>query len=104
MKTIRQNKLINQYFFCSSQERYKLGYNSSPGIKLVADSPIRQNSPLNGQGLDVTPYQPPWQALVDYAMNSNIANENLDTGSPDFKRLFHQVARICTLTFFYRLC
>lgn len=82
-----------QFFTCFSsiQERFKLGHEHSPGIKMIADSPVRPISPLNSHGLDVTQYQPPWQALNEFAMNSNFNNDHLDTNNPEFKRLLQQV-------------
>lgn len=87
--TMIYSRYIN-YSFLFLQDRFKLGYNSSHGIKLVAHSPVRPMSPSMGQGIDVTHYQPPWQALTEFAMNPR--NDNVDAcSSPDFKRLFHEV-------------
>lgn len=58
---------------------------------MVAQSPIQSNTLLNGQALDVTQYQPPWQALSDFAMSSNFDNDQLDPNHPEFRRLAQQV-------------
>lgn len=59
---------------------------------MVAQSPIQSNTLLNGQALDVTQYQPPWQALSEFAMSSNFDNDHLDPNHPEFRRLAQQVS------------
>lgn len=58
---------------------------------MTAHSPVRPISPYSGQCIEVTQYQPPWQALNDFAMNSNFDSDHMDTNNPEYKRLFHQV-------------
>lgn len=74
------------------QERFKIGHEHTAGIKMTAHSPVRPISPYSGQCIEVTQYQPPWQALNDFAMNSNFDSDHMDTNNPEYKRLFHQVS------------
>lgn len=87
--------------FGSLQEGRKLGYGMQ-GIPMVASSPVRHDSPLNLHGLEVTAYQPPWKALSDFALHSDLdSNGAINTHTPAFQHLVNQVRiRICLLVFF----
>jgi hypothetical protein len=39
---------------------------------MVASSPVRHESNLQGQQVEVQSYQPPWKALSEFAMQSEI--------------------------------
>lgn len=71
---------------------------------MTAHSPVRPISPYSGQCLEVTQYQPPWQALNDFAMNSNFDNDHMDTNNPEYKRLFHQVGRYAFTYYYFFRC
>lgn len=58
---------------------------------MIANSPVRQNSPLNMHGLDVVPYQPPWKALSEFALYANLENDVINQHNPAFRRLVNQV-------------
>lgn len=58
---------------------------------MTAHSPIRPMSPYNEHCIEVTQYQPPWQALNDFAVNTNFDNNRVDANNPEYKRLYHQV-------------
>lgn len=74
-----------------TQEGRKLGYGMQ-GIPMVASSPVRHDSPLNMHGLEVTAYQPPWKALSDFALHSDLdSNGAINTHTPAFQHLVNQV-------------
>ena len=58
---------------------------------MIANSPVPQHSPSNSYGMDVASYQPPWQALSDFAANAYNNSEYLDPMHPNFQRLAHQM-------------
>lgn len=63
------------------------------GVPMIANSPVRQNSPLNMHGIDVVPYQPPWKALSEFALYANLENNDnvINQHNPAFRRLVNQV-------------
>ena len=62
------------------------------GIPMIASSPVRHDSPLNLQGLDVQTYQPPWKALSDFALHADLdSNGAINTHTPAFQQLVNQV-------------
>jgi len=66
-----------------------LGYGSMQGIPLVASSPVRHESPLGMNPVEVQSYQPPWKALSDFALHTDL--DRLDPGAPPFQQLVNQV-------------
>lgn len=75
------------------QEGRKLGYGAMQGIPMIASSPVRHDSPLNLQGLDVQTYQPPWKALSDFALHADLdSNGAINTHTPAFQQLVNQVS------------
>lgn len=74
------------------QEGRKLGYGAMQGIPMIASSPVRHDSPLNLQGIDVQTYQPPWKALSDFALHADLdSNGAINTHTPAFQQLVNQV-------------
>ncbi|XP_014273596.1 insulin gene enhancer protein ISL-1 isoform X2 [Halyomorpha halys] len=67
----------------------KLGYGSMQGIPMVASSPVRHESPLGMNPIEVTSYQPPWKALSDFALHTDL--ERLDPSAPPFQHLVSQL-------------
>lgn len=67
----------------------KMGYGSMQGIPMVASSPVRHESPLGMNPIEVTSYQPPWKALSDFALHTDL--ERLDPGAPPFQHLVSQM-------------
>lgn len=61
------------------------------GVPMIANSPVRQGSPLNMHPHDVIPYQPPWKALSEFALHANLENDVITQHNPAFQRLVHQV-------------
>ncbi|XP_014677144.1 PREDICTED: insulin gene enhancer protein ISL-1-like, partial [Priapulus caudatus] len=58
---------------------------SMQGVPMVASSPVRHESSLQANPIDVQQYQqPPWQALSEFAMKSD-----LDQSQPPFQQLMH---------------
>ncbi|XP_046661681.1 insulin gene enhancer protein isl-1 isoform X4 [Homalodisca vitripennis] len=67
----------------------KMGYGSMQGIPMVASSPVRHESPLGMNPIEVTSYQPPWKALSDFALHTDL--ERMDAGAPPFQHLVSQM-------------
>ncbi|XP_053695259.1 insulin gene enhancer protein isl-1 [Sabethes cyaneus] len=85
-KTIQMKLQMQQ-----EKEGRKLGYGLQ-GIPMVASSPVRHDSPLNLHGLEVTAYQPPWKALSDFALHSDLDNNGaINTHTPAFQHLVNQM-------------
>lgn len=79
---------IAEYFF-SLQDGRKLGYGGMQGIPMVASSPVRHESPLGLNPIEVHSYQPPWKALSDFALHTDL--DRLDPAAPPFQHLVNQV-------------
>ncbi|KAJ6625680.1 Insulin gene enhancer protein ISL-2, partial [Pseudolycoriella hygida] len=73
------------------KNRLKLGYDQMQGVPMIANSPVRQGSPLNIHSHDVIPYQPPWKALSEFALHANLENDVITQHNPVFQRLVHQM-------------
>ncbi|XP_068145709.1 insulin gene enhancer protein isl-1 [Drosophila tropicalis] len=86
-KTIQMKLQMQQ-----EKEGRKLGYGAMQGIPMIASSPVRHDSPLNLQGLDVQTYQPPWKALSDFALHADLdSNGAINTHTPAFQQLVNQM-------------
>ncbi|KAI2808251.1 Insulin protein enhancer protein isl-1 [Blomia tropicalis] len=57
------------------------------GVPLIATSPVRHESPVQMNPLDVHSYQPPWKALADYAS----MQPDIDPNAPQFQHLVSQM-------------
>ena len=42
------------------------------GVPMVATSPVRHESPMQANPVEVQSYQPPWKALSEFAMQSEL--------------------------------
>ncbi|KAK3924980.1 Insulin gene enhancer protein ISL-1 [Frankliniella fusca] len=73
---------------CGASDGRKLGYGSMQGIPMVASSPVRHESPLGMNPIEVQSYQPPWKALSDFALHTDL--ERLDPTTPPFQHLVNQ--------------
>lgn len=56
---------------------------------MVASSPVRHESSIGMTPLEVQAYQPPWKALSDFALHTDL--ERLDPNTPSFHHLVSQV-------------
>lgn len=74
------------------QDGRKLGFGGMHGIPMVASSPVRHESPIGMTPLEVQAYQPPWKALSDFALHTDL--ERLDPNTPSFHHLVSQVSFI----------
>ncbi|KAL1513074.1 hypothetical protein ABEB36_002548 [Hypothenemus hampei] len=81
-KTILMKQQMQQ-----EKDGRKLGYGAMQGIPMVASSPVRHDSPLGVHPLDVQAYQPPWKALHDFAMHSDLEQPH----QPAFQQLVNQM-------------
>lgn len=61
------------------------------GIPMVASSPVRHDSPLGMNQIEVQSFQPPWKALSEFALHSDL--DRVDTNQPHFQQLVNQVIR-----------
>lgn len=62
---------------------------------MIASSPVRHDSPLNLQGIEVQTYQPPWKALSDFALHADLdSNGAINTHTPAFQQLVNQVSGV----------
>ncbi|XP_018907775.2 insulin gene enhancer protein ISL-1 isoform X1 [Bemisia tabaci] len=67
----------------------KMGYGSMQGIPMVASSPVRHESPIGMNPIEVQSYQPPWKALSDFALHTDL--DRLDPSAPPFQHLVSQM-------------
>ncbi|XP_033108816.1 insulin gene enhancer protein isl-1-like [Anneissia japonica] len=51
------------------------------GVPMVASSPVRHDTQLQGNQVEVQSYQPPWKALTDFTMNNDLDHQ------PPFQQL-----------------
>ena len=84
------------------QEGRKLGYGTMQGIPMIASSPVRHESPLGMNPVEVQSYQPPWKALSDFALHTDL--DRLDPSAPPFQQLVNQVSTYNTTTTITTLC
>nr|CAH7744123.1 unnamed protein product [Callosobruchus chinensis] len=83
-KTILMKQQMQQ-----EKDGRKLGYGAMQGIPMVASSPVRHDSPLSGvHPLEVHAYQPPWKALSDFALHSDLDQPG---HQPAFQQLVNQM-------------
>ena len=65
------------------------------GIPMVATSPVRHDSPV-GPGMigssDIQSYEPPWKALSDFALHTDL--DRLNPNTPHFQHLVNQVGSV----------
>lgn len=73
----------------SLQDGRKLGFGGMHGIPMIASSPVRHESSIGVAALEVHAYQPPWKALSDFALHTDL--DRLDTNAPSFHNLVSQV-------------
>lgn len=59
------------------------------GIPMVASSPVRHDSPLGVHPVEVQAYQPPWKALTEFALHSDLEQP---AHQPVFQQLVNQVS------------
>ena len=71
------------------QDGRKLGYGSMHGIPMVATSPVRHDSPVGMNPVDIQSYEPPWKALTDFALHTDL--DRLNPNAPHFQHLVNQV-------------
>lgn len=79
--------MLRWQVLCVFQDGRKLGYGAMQGIPMVASSPVRHDSPLGMHPLDVQAYQPPWKALSDFALHTDLEQPH----TPAFQHLVNQV-------------
>ncbi|XP_011497526.1 PREDICTED: insulin gene enhancer protein ISL-1 [Ceratosolen solmsi marchali] len=83
-KTIAMKQQMQQ-----EKDGRKLGFGGMHGIPMVASSPVRHESPIGMTPLEVQAYQPPWKALSDFALHTDL--DRLDPNAPSFHHLVSQM-------------
>lgn len=48
------------------------GYGAMHGIPMVATSPVRHESPVGINPVEIHSYEPPWKALTDFALHTDL--------------------------------
>lgn len=71
------------------------------GIPLVASSPVRHESPLGMNPVEVQSFPPPWKALTDFALHTDL--DRLDQSAPPFQQLVNQVGNSFSIQFAFWL-
>ena len=66
-----QLNIINVFLLICVLQNGTLGRPLS-GVPMVASSPVRHESNLQPNPVEVTSYQPPWKALSEFAMQSEL--------------------------------
>ncbi|CAG0899081.1 unnamed protein product [Darwinula stevensoni] len=66
----------------------RLGLGGLQGVAMIASSPVRHESPIGIQPVEVQSYQPPWKALTEFAMQADL--DRLDPSAPPFQHLVSQ--------------
>ena len=66
-----------------------MGYGGLHGIPMVATSPVRHDSPLGMNPVEIQSYEPPWKTLSDFALHTDL--DRLNPGVPHFQHLVNQV-------------
>ena len=96
-KVKRQVELIAQQdLLCSLpfhfQDGRKMGYGAMHGIPMVATSPVRHDSPVGMNPIEIQSYEPPWKALTDFALHTDL--DRLNPNAPHFQHLVNQVSAV----------
>ncbi|XP_015190426.1 PREDICTED: insulin gene enhancer protein ISL-1 isoform X1 [Polistes dominula] len=87
-KTIAMKQQMQEKCF-PLQDGRKLGFGGMHGIPMVASSPVRHESPIGMTPIEVQAYQPPWKALSDFALHTDL--DRLDPNAPAFHHLVSQM-------------
>ena len=90
MQGSNQGKII--IFAFSQQDGRKLGYGGLHGIPMVATSPVRHDSPLGMNPVEIQSYEPPWKSLTEFALHTDL--DRLNPGVPHFQHLVNQVRKV----------
>ena len=84
--------------FFPFQDGRKLGYGAMHGIPMVATSPVRHESPVGMNPVEIHSYEPPWKALTEFALHTDLDRLNNGPGGgpngPPFQHLVNQVRKI----------
>ena len=62
------------------------------GIPMVATSPVRHESPVGMNPVEIHSYEPPWKALTDFALHTDLDRLNNAGPGPQFQHLVNQVS------------
>jgi len=84
-----QNRMIEKQMQ-SEKDGRKLGYGSISGIPMVASSPVRHESPLGANPVEIQSYHPPWKALTEFALH-HPDMDRIDPREPHFQHLVNQM-------------
>ena len=88
MSELRLKLFFSTYF----QDGRKMGYGAMHGIPMVATSPVRHDSPVGMNPIEIQSYEPPWKALTDFALHTDL--DRLNPNAPHFQHLVNQVGDV----------
>ncbi|XP_055931826.1 insulin gene enhancer protein ISL-1-like isoform X1 [Argiope bruennichi] len=71
----------------ASVDGRQLTLGSMRGVPMVATSPVRHESPIQMNPIEVQTYQPPWKALTEYAA----MQPDIDPTTPHFQQIVSQM-------------
>ena len=69
-----------------------MGYGAMHGIPMMASSPMRhdlRHADATQNPVDVHAYEPPWKALCDFALHSDL--DRLNPNGPPYQNIVNQV-------------
>ena len=76
------------------------------GIPMVATSPVRHESPVGMNPVEIHSYEPPWKALTEFALHTDLDRLNngppgVGSHGPPFQHLVNQVSYFLPLILSY---
>ncbi|XP_022099648.1 insulin gene enhancer protein ISL-1-like [Acanthaster planci] len=71
-KDKKRNQLMKQMAEQNANKDPSRRVQNFNGVPMVASSPVRHDSQMQGNQVEVQSYQPPWKALSDFALQSDI--------------------------------
>ncbi|XP_023339751.1 insulin gene enhancer protein isl-1 isoform X3 [Eurytemora carolleeae] len=76
-KRCKEKKKIRE----ETKDHQKIGYGSMNGIQMIATSPVRQDSPVDMSGVDISGFHPPWHSMQEFQLrmeNPNLQNQHFN--------------------------
>ena len=77
------------------QDGRKLGYGGMNGIPMVATSPVRHHDSPVMNPVEIHSYEPPWKALTDFALHTDLDRLNNGPPPPVGGQFQHLVNQVC---------
>ncbi|XP_023339750.1 insulin gene enhancer protein isl-1 isoform X2 [Eurytemora carolleeae] len=77
----KEHKRVKAEVLISRKDHQKIGYGSMNGIQMIATSPVRQDSPVDMSGVDISGFHPPWHSMQEFQLrmeNPNLQNQHFN--------------------------